>query len=129
MKLKRLFSLAAVFFIAGNIVAQQPAHLDMMVEQPDKTSLKFAVHVTNPEQQKVTLSVTNKAEGAMAIRTFSAGNFLIVFDLNGLEDGEYTIEAKAGKRRLQKNISIETFSRVERVASVNTSKKARQLAF
>ena len=129
MKLKNILTMTALIFIAGNITAQQPALLDMAINQPDNAVLKFSVRVANPEQQKVTLSVAGKNEGAMAIRTFSADNFSIVFDLSGLEDGEYCIEARAGKQRLQKNIVIETFSRIERVASVNTERRLKPLAF
>jgi hypothetical protein len=129
MKLKHIISITALFFITGNMDAQQPAFLDMAVNQPDNAALKFRVQIVNPEQQKVTLSVNGKNEGPLAVRTFSDNNFFIVFDLSTLEDGEYVIEAKTGKQRLQKNIVIRTFSRVERVASVNTEKRLRPLAF
>lgn len=129
MKLRQILTMATIIFMAGNIAAQQSSQLSMSVRQSDNAVLKFAVHISNPEQEKVTLSVNGKNEGPMAIRTFSGYNFAIVFDLSTLEDGEYVIEAKSGKRKLQKNIVIETFSRVERVASVNSSKRAGYLAF
>lgn len=129
MKLKQILTMTTLFFIAFNLSAQEPAKLDMAVHQQNNAALKFSVHISNPEQEKVTLSVTGKNEGPMVVRTFSGNNFSIVFDLSSLEDGEYVIEAKTGKQKLQKNIAIETFSRIERVASVNTKARQVPLAF
>jgi hypothetical protein len=129
MKIKSMFFTAVICLIAASLNAQQTGQLKLAVEQPDNAVLKFKVHVANPENQKVALYVTEKNEGPLAVQSFTTNNFSVVFDLSSLQDGEYTIEARAGKEKLERKIVISTFSRVERIASVNNEKRSKILAF
>ena len=129
MKMRNFILSAIVFLTATNLNAQKADQLKMAVDQTDSAVLKFTVHVANPGNQKVSLYVTEKNEGPLAVQSFTTSDFSVVFDLSNLQDGEYTIEARAGKERLERKIVIETFSRVERIASVNTEKRSKLLAF
>jgi hypothetical protein len=129
MKMKNLILSTIIFLTATSLNAQSKNELKLAVAQPDSAVLKFKVQVANPGNQKVALYVTEKNEGPLAVQSFTSSDFAVVFDLSKLQDGEYAIEARAGKERLERKIVIETFSRVERVASVNKEKRSKLLAF
>jgi hypothetical protein len=95
-----------------------PFKLD--VSQTEQEPLIFRVTVENPGSERVLLTikdannVTLHQESLPATLVYKAR-----FNMEGLQDGDYTFEIRKGKSRLaEKQVSIKTETSINRVVSI-----------
>ena len=98
--------------------------VQVSISQSDSSDLKFRVYIINPEEQKVTIYIRSKALGTLFTKTLTEGEFsnheyANLYNMNELEDGQYSIEVVAGKDSIRKEIVINTTTRIDRKASIN----------
>ncbi|MDR3714976.1 MAG: hypothetical protein P4L51_19355 [Puia sp.] len=98
--------------------------VQVTISQSDSADLKFRIHILNPEEQKVTIYIRSKALGTIFVRTLSDSEFFNheyanLFNLNELEDGQYSIEVVSAGESVRKDIRINTITKVDRKASIN----------
>ena len=115
--------------LAYNNVSTMPARLhpnpvQVTISQSDSADLKFRIHILNPEEQKVTIYIRSKSLGTIFIKTltdseFANHEYANLYNLNELEDGQYSIEVVAGGESIHKDILINTITKIDRRASIN----------
>lgn len=98
--------------------------VQVTISQSDSSDLKFRVYILNPEEQKVTIYIRSKTLGTLFAKTLAVGEFsnheyANLYNMNELEDGQYSIEVVAGKDLIHKDILINTTTRIDRKASIN----------
>ena len=99
--------------------ATDPAnHLQASISQPEKGVMRFRVTVSNPGARKVfiTLRRGNEELFSQIIRT---DEYVNMYNLSEIEDGDYVLEINSGKEKIQKNISISTVTEINRQAAIN----------
>ncbi|MGX5818259.1 hypothetical protein ACWKWU_08700 [Chitinophaga lutea] len=90
------------------------------VHQDVDASLRFLVRVHNPGLEKLTLYIKDAANNTLykeALKS-NATRFVARYNLEKLDDGEYTFEIRSGKNKLEKAVDIRTQLTVDRIASV-----------
>ncbi|HEX7847158.1 MAG TPA: hypothetical protein VF476_15260 [Chitinophagaceae bacterium] len=127
--IKSLTVLFLVSFICFSSQAQQKESMPAMLvkfDQPDSAALRFTVFVANPENKRVSITVSSKNTGILHSESFTGNTYTAAFNMSQLEDGEYSIEVSSNKERVAKDISIETVVAVNRIAYLqNENKKGR----
>jgi hypothetical protein len=98
--------------------------VQVTISQSDSADLRFRVYILNPEEQKITIYIKSKAFGTLLAKTltnseFSNHEYVNLYNLTELEDGQYSIEVIAGRESIRKDILINTTTRVDRRASMN----------
>lgn len=88
-------------------------NLQVSVIQPDTESSKLRICVYNPEEKKVTITISNNIDVDYSVLT-SEQYFDQLFNLNGINDGKYILLITAGKERIRKELEINTVSRNDR---------------
>ncbi len=101
-----------------------PNPVQVTISQSDSADLKFRIHILNPEEQKVTIYIRSKSLGTIFIKTltdseFANHEYANLYNLNELEDGQYSIEVVAGGESIHKDILINTITKIDRRASIN----------
>jgi hypothetical protein len=90
------------------------------IAQLDKEDLVFRITVENPGSDKVILSIKDANNVVLHQESLPATLvYKAKFNLQGLEDGNYTFEIRKGKTRLaEKSIDIRTETSINRTVSV-----------
>jgi hypothetical protein len=90
------------------------------IAQLDKGDLVFRITVENPGSEKVILSIKDANNVVLHQESLPATLvYKAKFNLQGLEDGNYTFEIRKGKTRLaEKSIDIRTETSINRTVSV-----------
>lgn len=134
--IKPLAILILVSIIGFTSQAQQKKENEpsmyVTLDQPDSTALKFTVFVTNPENKRVSITVSQKNSDILHSYSFTNNAYSARYDMSQLGDGEYSIEISNGKERVTKDISIQTVIAVNRIAYLqkgNNREKVKPLAF
>jgi hypothetical protein len=115
--------------LAYNVLSTTPVRLhnnpvQVTISQSDSADLKFRVRILNPEEQKVTIYIRSNTLGTIFIKTlmdseFENHEYVNLYNMNELEDGQYSIEVVAGRESIRKDILINTTTQVNRKASIN----------
>jgi len=94
---------------------QATSSFQVAIIQPDTNDLIFRVYVKNPTSKRIDLKVFERKD-IINSRTIST-DFGASYNLNGLDDGDYSIVITDGNEQVKKNISIKTVFNVNRVIS------------
>ena len=134
--IKPLTILVLTSIIAFTSQAQQKNEngtlMQVSLDQPDSAKLKFKLSVSNPENKKVNITVSERRTGILHSQSFTSNTYTSRYDMSQLEDGEYIIEVANDKERVTKDISIQTIVAVNRIAylqKTNKKEKIKPLAF
>ena len=92
-------------------------HLQVSVIQQDN-SMKFRVAILNPVSRTATISI-QRGNDELFSESLRRGTYENIFDMNQLEDGNYTIIVTGGKERVIRNIAIHTETRTDRQVTLN----------
>jgi len=92
------------------------------ISQPRKDSLVFRVSVENPGADKVILLIKDQNHNVLHREIIPATPvFMGRYNLQGLEDGNYTFEVRNGKNGvIQRSVEIKTQLSVNRLVSVES---------
>jgi len=96
------------------------ASFKLDIAQVDQADLVFRITVENPGSEKVILSIKDANNVVLHQESLPATLvYKAKFNLQGLEDGNYTFEIRKGKTRLaEKTIDIRTETSINRTVSV-----------
>lgn len=106
---------------ASHKVAEEtPAGFKVQLIQSSKDSLVFRLNLENPTADKVVLMIKDKNNNLLHREVIPATPVYVGrYNLQGLEDGNYTFELRNGRERIaQKTIEIKTELAVNRIGSV-----------
>ncbi|KAA2245097.1 hypothetical protein F0L74_03810 [Chitinophaga agrisoli] len=100
--------------------ADAPASFRVKLSQPQKDSLVFRLSVENPSADKVLLLIKDRNSNILHREVIPATPlFTGRYNLQGLEDGDYTFEVRNGRNKIvQKTVEIKTELSVNRSVSV-----------
>ena len=103
-----------------HVMEDAPAAFRVKLTQPSKDSLVFRLSLENPTADKVVLMIKDRNSNVLHREVIPATPVYIGrYNLQGLEDGNYTFELRNGRDRIaQKTIEIKTELAVSRVGSV-----------
>lgn len=106
--------------LSTHVEEDAPAAFKVKVTQPNKDSLVFRLSLENPTADKVVFIIKDKNSNVLHREVIPATPVYIGrYNLQGLEDGNYTFELRNGRDRIaQKTIEIKTELAVNRVGSV-----------
>lgn len=76
---------------------------------PTRDSSKVIVRIINPEKKKLHISIRGYG-GEVYSQNTNEEEFLKRFDFSKVENGTYTFIVAAGKKKLRKQININTFT-------------------
>jgi Fe-S cluster assembly iron-binding protein IscA len=96
------------------------ASFKLEIAQVNQEDLVFRITVENPGSEKVILSIKDANNVVLHQESLPATLvYKAKFNLQGLEDGNYTFEIRKGKTRLaEKSIDIRTETSINRTVSV-----------
>jgi methionine-rich copper-binding protein CopC len=105
---------------AHNVVEEAPAGFKVQLTQSNRDSLVFRLSLENPTADKVVLMIKDRNSNVLHREVIPATPvFVGRYNLQGLEDGNYTFELRNSKERIaQKTIEIKTELAVNRIGSV-----------
>ena len=78
---------------------------------PDQESTAFSLFVQNEDGRKVRLQISHQEYGLLVDTVFENTNYKCRYNFDQVEDGRYEITLISGKRRLTKNIEINTVTK------------------
>jgi hypothetical protein len=99
---------------------EAPAGFKVKLTQSNRDSLVFRLSLENPTAEKVVLVIKDRNSNVLHREVIPATPVYIGrYNLQGLEDGNYTFELRNGRDRIaQKTIEIKTELAVNRIGSV-----------
>lgn len=102
-----------------NVMARKGCKIN--IQQDADATLRFLVHIENPTMDKLTLYIKDSNNNTLHKEALKADSprFVARFNLEKLEDGEYTFEVRNGKNKLEKAVDIQTLLLVNRVVSMD----------
>lgn len=102
----------------ASYMAQRGCKID--ISQDGARGLRFLVQIDNPMQDKLTLYIkdTNNNTLHKEALDLTSPRFVGRYNLEKLEDGDYTFEIRNGKNKLEKSVVIKTQYMVNRAVSV-----------
>src|SRR6266498_2626247 len=87
----------------------------VVIAQPDANDLIFRVSLSNPNSKKIAINVLQNKDVINNLTT--SKDFACYYNMNKLDDGDYSIVISDGREKVTKNISIKTLVNVNRVIS------------
>jgi len=90
-------------------------HLRVVVDQPDKTVMKFRIAFSNPNGRRATITIRKK-DDIYFYEHVGDHEYASIYDFNQLEDGDYQVVVIGGKEKVCTNISIRTETQINRQA-------------
>ncbi|HVI43645.1 MAG TPA: hypothetical protein VM802_02195 [Chitinophaga sp.] len=118
---ENVFAYNASRFVNEKPVAEAAKKsFSIKLAQLDKDSLLFKLSVENPANEKITLYIKDNYNNVLLRETLPAtATFEARYNLQSLEDGQYTFEIRNGKNKLaEKAIGIKTQTIVNRNVSL-----------
>ena len=102
------------------VVEEAPAGFKVKLTQSSKDSLVFRLSLENATAERVVLMIKDKNANVLHREVIPATPVYVGrYNLQGLEDGNYTFELRNGKDKIaQKTIEIRTELAVNRIGSV-----------
>ena len=97
-----------------------PTAFRVKLVQPSKDSLVFRLNIENPSADKVVLMIKDRNSNVLHREVIPATPlFQGRYNLQGLEDGDYTFEVRNGRNKIvHKTVEIKTELAVSRSVSV-----------
>jgi hypothetical protein len=83
--------------------------LQAVLVQPWSGERKLRICILNPEEKKVVITISNRADVDFSTTT-SDSRFDQIFNLEQVNDGPYQVEIKAGKEIIRKDIVISSLT-------------------
>jgi hypothetical protein len=116
------FALNTARSTAAHFSTDVPSNFKVNISQPRKDSLVFRVSVENPGADKVILLIKDQNHNVLHREIIPATPvFMGRYNLQGLEDGNYTFEVRNGKNGvIQRSVEIKTQLSVNRLVSVES---------
>ncbi|HEY6901355.1 MAG TPA: hypothetical protein VI233_11950 [Puia sp.] len=102
----------------GTADSGEVAHLQLNIQQQDKTIAKFRISVLNPTGRNMNISII-KNEDVLFAENSTGDQYFNLFNFSELEDGDYKVVVFNGKERITRNIHLSTLTTVDRQISVN----------
>ena len=101
-------------------VLDAPSAYKVRLTQPSKDSLVFRLALENSGADKVVLAIKDRHSNVLHREVIPATSvYMGRYNLQGLEDGNYTFELRNGRERIaQKSVEIKTELAVNRFVSV-----------
>ena len=93
-------------------------HLLLSVCQPDKSVMKFRIAFSNPNGRRATITIRKK-DDVYFYENVAGQEYVSLYDLGQLEDGDYQVIVTGGKERVSSRISIHTETQVSREVTVH----------
>jgi len=90
-------------------------HLRVVVQQPDKKDMRFRISFSNPNSRHTTI-IIRKKDDVYFHENVAEQEYVSMYDLNQLEDGDYQVIVVGGKEKVSTSISIHTETQVNRQA-------------
>ncbi|MGE7778046.1 hypothetical protein ACQKLP_25235 [Chitinophaga sp. NPDC101104] len=102
----------------ANYMVKRGCKID--IAQEGARGLKFIVQIDNPMQDKLTLYIKDGNNNTLHKEALdlNSSRFVGRYNLEKLEDGDYTFEIRNGKNKLEKSVVIKTQYMVNRAVSV-----------
>jgi hypothetical protein len=92
--------------------------LQVSIGQPDAENPRIRICIYNPEEKRVTISISNDADVDYTLSTKEL-YFDQVFNLSGINDGKYFVLITAARgERIRKELEITTISRSDRKVNI-----------
>jgi hypothetical protein len=104
--------------ISNDIDSTETAHLQVSIQQQDKSALKFRLSILNPAGHAMSITIL-KNDDTLFFENVSSDQYFNLFNLGQLEDGAYKVIVFNGKERITRNISLQTATTVDRQVSIN----------
>jgi hypothetical protein len=106
--------------IVNNGEPATPAAFKLKVAQIDPEALVFKITVENPGTERVTLTIKDSNNYTLHQTTLPVTMLYVAkFNMQELQDGNYTFEIRKGRNRLaEKIVSIKTETSINRTVSV-----------
>jgi hypothetical protein len=92
-------------------------HLQVAIQQTDASEMRFRVTIQNPTPHAVTISI-RRGNDLLFEDLTGKPVYDNVFNLSGLDDGNYMILVTSGREKVVRNIHISTETRVDRRLTV-----------
>jgi hypothetical protein len=93
-------------------------HLQAEISQPEKGVMKFRVAISNPGEKKITLTIRRGSED-LFFQVIHGSESINMYNMEGLDDGNYVVEISAGKDKILRNIVLSTVTEVNRQANIH----------
>lgn len=102
----------------ANYMAKRGCKID--ITQEGARGLRFLVQIDNPMQDKLTLYIKDGNNNTLHKEALdlTSSRFVGRYNLDKLEDGDYTFEIRNGKNKLEKSVVIKTQYMVNRAVHV-----------
>ncbi|WP_157962740.1 hypothetical protein [Chitinophaga deserti] len=102
----------------ASYMAKRGCKIDIL--QEGSRGLRFLVQIDNPLQDKLTLYIKDGNNNTLHKEPLdlTSPRFVGRYNLEKLEDGDYTFEIRNGKNKLEKSVVIKTQYMVNRAVSV-----------
>lgn len=90
------------------------------IQKEGTEDLRFLVQIDNPAGEKLVFVIRDENNNTLFKEVLDASSPKIVarYNMEKLDDGEYTFEIRNGKNKLEKAVDIRTQTRISRVVSV-----------
>lgn len=93
-------------------------HLQVNIQQPDKSNMKFRIDVANPNRHRAVITIRKRDDIYMS-ESIPGPVYASVLDFTQMEDGDYQIIVTGGKERVCTNLSIHTETQVNRQVTLH----------
>ena len=94
------------------------SHLQVNIQQPDASIMKFRITVLNPADRSLTISIRH-GNDLLFEDLVGKASYDNVFNMTDLEDGDYVILISSGKEKISRNIRIQTATRIDRQLTID----------
>ena len=78
---------------------------------PEKVGTAFRVFVQNPEKKKIEIQITHRELGVLVDSSITEPQFNCRYNFDKVEDGHYQVILINGKKRITRDIEINTVSK------------------
>jgi hypothetical protein len=93
----------------------------------DSGDASFTLVVENPRKERLHLSVVHTQFGLVSDTTITSSKLRCKYNLQTVDDGEYTVEVTNGKDHVVKRFSMQTETKIER--KINIAAEPAKSAF